>query len=148
VVQSGLRRILIFYHRPRPFSSPVKHTSFAAPHKPSFGYYAQYGATSAGRTAKGSTTVSTNFISSTHEGMTTLANKLDTDSNTRMIELIALRTPMTFHATSEQDLNPRTSTVNDHPAVLTHEMMVIEPGEKSMHMFTWKVSCTCLLTVF
>jgi hypothetical protein len=56
-------------------SSPVKHTSFAAPHKPSFGYYTQYGATSAGRTAKGSTTVSTNFISSTHEGMVTLANK-------------------------------------------------------------------------
>jgi hypothetical protein len=60
---------------PRPSISPVKHTSFASPHNPSFGYYGQYGATSAGRTAKGSTTVSTNFISSTHEVMTTLENK-------------------------------------------------------------------------
>jgi hypothetical protein len=52
------------YHRPKTLQSPVKHTSFAVPHKPSFGYYAQYGDTSAGRTAKVSTTVSTNFISS------------------------------------------------------------------------------------
>ncbi len=49
--------------------------SFNTPHKPSFDYYTQYVATSAGRTAKGSTIVSTNFISSTHEGLATLTNK-------------------------------------------------------------------------
>jgi hypothetical protein len=40
----------------------------------------------------------------------------------------------------EQDLNPRTCTVNDHPSVLTHEMMEIEPGEKSTHILTWKTT--------
>jgi hypothetical protein len=55
-----------------------------------------------------SVTVSTNFISSTHEGMTTFwQTNISTASNTRMIEQLALRTPMTFHTTSEQDLNPR-----------------------------------------
>ena len=29
-----------------------------------------------------------------------------------------------------QDLNPRTYTVNDHPSVLTDEMMSFDPGEK------------------
>jgi hypothetical protein len=42
--------------------------------------------------------------------------------------------------TSEQDLNPRPGEVNDHPSVLVHEMMVIEPGEKPTHMFTWKTT--------
>jgi hypothetical protein len=63
-----------------------------------------------------------------------------TASITRMLEQLALRTPMTFHVTSEQDLNPRTSTVNDHPVVLTHEMMVIDPGEKPMLILTWKTT--------
>ena len=67
--------------------------------------------------------------------MVTLTNKLDTVSNTRILELLALLTPMTFHATSEQDLNPRTSVVNDHPVVLTHEMMVIETGENKFSVY-------------
>jgi hypothetical protein len=45
---------------------------------------------------------------------------------------------MTFHATSEQDLNPRPCVAKDHPSVLAHEVMVIEAGEKPTHMFTWK----------
>ncbi len=57
-----------------------------------------------------------------------------------MIEQIALHTPKTFHTTSEQDLNPRPYTVNDHPSVLAHEMMTIEPGEKPTHMLTWKTT--------
>ena len=59
-------------------------------------------------------------------------------SNTRMLEQLALRTPMTIHATNEQDLNPRTCTVNDHPSVLAHEMMEIDPGDNPTHMLTWK----------
>ncbi len=42
--------------------------------------------------------------------------------------------------TSEQDLKPRPSSVNDHPSVLSHEMMTIEPGEKSTHILTWKTT--------
>jgi hypothetical protein len=49
-------------------------------------------------------------------------------------------TPKTFHTTSEQDLNPRPCTVNDHPSVLAHEMMVIEPGEKPPSILTWKTT--------
>jgi hypothetical protein len=67
---------------------------------------------------------------------------IDTDSNerisTRMLEQLALRTPKSFHTTSEQDLSPRPCVVNDHPFVLTHEMMTIEPGEKPTRMLTWK----------
>ena len=55
-----------------------------------------------------------------------------------MLEQLALRTPMTFHVTSEQDLNPRSCPVTDHPSVLVHEMMVIEPGENPTRMVTWK----------
>jgi hypothetical protein len=51
---------------------------------------------------------------------------------------------MTFHSTSEQDLNPRSDTVNDHPSVLSHEMMVIDPGENPTRgIFTMGVlKCT------
>jgi hypothetical protein len=56
------------------------------------------------------------------------------------LEQLALRTPKTFHATSEQDWNPRPCTVNDHPSVLAHEMMTIEPGENPTLMFTWKTT--------
>jgi hypothetical protein len=74
--------------------------------------------------------------------MTTLETNIATASNTwistRMLEQLALRTPITFHATSEQDLNPRSCAVNDHPSVLVHDMMVIEPGEKPTRMLTWK----------
>ena len=63
---------------------------------------------------------------------------ITTVSNTRMLEQLALHTPMTIQATNEQDLNPRPCTVNDHPSVLSHEMMVIEPGEKPTLMLTWK----------
>ena len=45
---------------------------------------------------------------------------------------------MTIHSTNEEDLNPRASTVNDHPSVLAHEMMVIESGEKTTFILTWK----------
>ena len=55
-----------------------------------------------------------------------------------MLAQLALHTPLTIHATNEQALNPRPCTVNDHPSVLAREMMVIEPGEKPMHMLTWK----------
>jgi hypothetical protein len=84
-MQKARRRFQLWYsriyHGPRPASSPVKHTSFDSPHKPSFGYFTQYGrylrwtGRTVKGTVKGSTTVSTNFISSTHEGMTSLANK-------------------------------------------------------------------------
>ena len=67
-----------------------------------------------------------------------LENYHTTTSNTRMIEQLALPTPMTIHVTKEHDLNPRPSTVNDHPSVLDHEMMVIEPGENPTHILTWK----------
>jgi hypothetical protein len=63
---------------------------------------------------------------------------ITTGPNTRMLEELALHTPMTFHTTSEQDLNPRPCSVIDHPSVLVHEMMPIDPGEKSTHLLTWK----------
>jgi hypothetical protein len=53
---------------------------------------------------------------------------------------LALCTPKTFHTTIEQDLNPRPCTVNDHPSVLAHEMMAIDPGEKPTRMLTWKTT--------
>jgi len=43
-----------------------------------------------------------------------------------------------FLVNSWSHLNPRPWTVNDHPSVLAHEMMVIESGEKTTHMLTWK----------
>jgi hypothetical protein len=57
-----------------------------------------------------------------------------------MLEQLVLLTPKTFHTTSKQDLSPRPCSVNDHPSVLTHEMMVIEPGEKPTLMLTWKTT--------
>jgi hypothetical protein len=42
--------------------------------------------------------------------------------------------------TSEQDFNPRPSTVNVHPSVLTHEMMTIDPGKKTTHILNWKTT--------
>ena len=51
-----------------------------------------------------------------------------------MLEQLTLHTPKTFHATSQQDLNPRPFVYS----MTIHEMMVIEPGEKPMHMLTWK----------
>jgi hypothetical protein len=55
-----------------------------------------------------------------------------------MLEQLVLHTPKTFHATIEQDLNPRPCEVTDHPSVLAHEMMVIEPGENPTLILTWK----------
>jgi hypothetical protein len=75
----------------------------------------------------------TSFLTSTRQ-------RFSTRISTRMLEQLALRTPKTFHATSEQDLNPRPFTVNDHPSVLQHEMMVIDPDEKPTHMLTWKTT--------
>ncbi len=71
---------------------------------------------------------------------TNIDNVSNTRISTRILEQLALRTPKTFHTTIEQDLNPRPCTVNDHPSVLAHEMMVIEPGEKSTLMLTWKTT--------
>ncbi len=56
------------------------------------------------------------------------------------IEQLVLRTPKTFHVTIEQDLNPRPSSVNDHPSVLEYEIMTIEPGENPTHILTWKTT--------
>ena len=61
-----------------------------------------------------------------------------------MLEQLVLHTPKTFHTTSEQDLNPRPCAVNDHPSVLTHEMMVIEPGEKPTLMLLGKLQPSSL----
>jgi hypothetical protein len=71
---------------------------------------------------------------------TNIDNVSNTWISTRMLEQLALRTPKTFHATIEQDLNPRPCAVNDHPSVLAHEMMAIEPGEKPTRMLTWKTT--------
>ena len=57
-----------------------------------------------------------------------------------MLEQLALHTPLTIHATNEQDLDPRPCTVNDHLSVFAHKMMVIDPGEKPTHMLTWKTT--------
>jgi hypothetical protein len=57
-----------------------------------------------------------------------------------MLEKLALHTPLTIHATYEQDLNPRPCAVNDHPFVLADDMMANEPNEKPTHMLTWKPS--------
>ncbi len=64
-----------------------------------------------------------------------------------MLEQLALRTPMTIHATNEQDLNPRPCTVNDHPSVLAHEMMTIEPSEKPTRILTSSVTSSLVLTM-
>jgi hypothetical protein len=55
-----------------------------------------------------------------------------------MLEQLALRTPLTIHATNEQDLNPRPCTVNYQLSVLVHEMISIESGENPTRMLTWK----------
>ena len=47
-----------------------------------------------------------------------------------LLKLVFL-TPLKIHNTNTQDLNPRSSSDNDHQSVLTHVMMEIEPGEKS-----------------
>ena len=57
-----------------------------------------------------------------------------------MLAQLAPHTPLTIHATNEQDLNPRPCAVNDQPSVLADEMMAIEPGEKPTRMLTWKPS--------
>jgi hypothetical protein len=67
-------------------------------------------------------------------------NVSNTRISTRMVDQLALHTPKTFHETIEQDLNSRPCTVNDHPSVLAHEMMVIEPGEKPTCILTWKTT--------
>ena len=55
-----------------------------------------------------------------------------------MIDQLTLHTTLTIHETNEQDLNPRSYSVNDHPSVLVDEILEIEPGEKPTHMLTWK----------
>ena len=49
--------------------------------------------------------------------------------NSRILQQLTLRIPLTIHTTNVQDLHPRSCAVNDHPSVLTHEMMVIDPRE-------------------
>ena len=58
--------------------------------------------------------------------------------DSRMLEKLTLRTPLTIDATKEQDLKPRPCSNNDHPSVLAHEMMAIEPDEKPSRKLTWK----------
>jgi hypothetical protein len=56
--------------------------------------------------------------------------------NSRMLEQLTLRTPLTIDATKEQDLDPRPCSYIEHPSVLAHEMMKIEPGEKPSRKLT------------
>ena len=56
--------------------------------------------------------------------------------NSRMLEQLTLRTPLTIDATKEQDLDPRPCSNIEHPSVLAHEMMKIEPGEKPSRKLT------------
>jgi hypothetical protein len=70
---------------------------------------------------------------------------IDNVSNARistwMLEQLVLHTPKTFHTTSEQDLNPRPCSDNDHPSVLVHEMMSIEPGASVGDLVLSKSRC-------
>ena len=56
---------------------------------------------------------------------------ITSSQNSRMVEQLILLTPLTIDATKEQDLDPRSCSNIEHPFVVSHEMMVIEPGEKS-----------------
>ena len=55
-----------------------------------------------------------------------------------MLEQLTLLTPLTIDVTKEQDLDPRPCSNIDHPSVLAHEMMAIEPGEKPSRKLMWK----------
>ena len=55
-----------------------------------------------------------------------------------MLEQLTLRTPLTIDTTKTQDLNPRPCSNNEYPSDSTHEMMVIESGEKPSRKLTWK----------
>ena len=58
--------------------------------------------------------------------------------NSMRLEQLTLCTPLTIGATKEHDLDPRPYSNIDHPSVLVHEMMTIEPGENPSRKFTWK----------
>ena len=63
---------------------------------------------------------------------------ISSSQNSRMLEQLTLLTPLTIDVTKEQDLDPRPCSNIDHPSVLAHEMMAIEPGEKPSRKLTWK----------
>ena len=46
-----------------------------------------------------------------------------TSQNTRILDHLAFRNPLTIQAKNEQDLNPRPCATNALPSVLAHEMM-------------------------
>jgi len=106
----------------RPSSSPVRHSSFAL-HSLHSTTTCNMELPQPGEPRKvqppSQRTLSRQLMKSWTLWKTTIAAA----SNTRMLEQLALRTPMTIHATNEQDLNPRSCTSNDHPSVLAHEMI-------------------------
>jgi hypothetical protein len=58
--------------------------------------------------------------------------------NSRMLEQLTLRTPLTIDASKEQHLDSRPCSNIEHPSVLAHEMMAIESGEKPSRKLIWK----------
>ena len=59
-------------------------------------------------------------------------------TNKRMLHPWVLHASQKIKATSTQDLDPPTLTVNDHPSVLPHEMYVLESGDPPSRILTWK----------
>ncbi len=55
-----------------------------------------------------------------------------------MIQQLVFHKQQIVKTTSEQDLDPRPSTNNDHVSVLTYEMTTIEPRENPSGTLTWK----------
>ena len=100
-----------------PISSPDWYNPFVTPYRPSYGYFTHSGASSDGRIATGFATVSTNLVSSNHNVLAILKVTIEP---------------------CQQDLNPRPCADNDQSSVWPHEMMVIEPGDKSFRMLTSK----------
>ena len=72
---------------------------------------------------------------------------IEKSNNHRMLQQLVFHQQLSFHTqqtittTSVQDLDPRSSTNNNHTSVLVHEMetnQTIEPDENPTHMLTWK----------
>ena len=63
---------------------------------------------------------------------------IEKSNNHRMLEQLVFRAQHSVQATRAQELHPRPCVDNDHPSVLDHEMMVIEPDENPTRTLTWK----------
>ena len=63
---------------------------------------------------------------------------IDNATNKRMLEQLALHKPQTIRATSTSDLDPPPLAAIDHPSVLPHEMVALEPGDPPSRTLTWK----------